>query len=76
MPTDLVVTMNDSMELLEFKSAIHRGIDALIGVLNLHIEQEITLPNGEWGSNCKECDGWEYPCKTIQVIQNTKPRKN
>jgi hypothetical protein len=43
--------------------------EALIAVVKLHEEQEITLPNGEWGSNCVKCDGWVYPCPTIWAIQ-------
>ena len=41
---------------------------ALRAVLDLHSTQEITLPNGEWGVNCIECDGYSYPCKTVQII--------
>ena len=42
---------------------------ALRAVVELHKPQEITLPDGEWGSNCVQCDGWEYPCLTIQAIE-------
>jgi hypothetical protein len=42
---------------------------ALLAVVELHKEQEITLPNGEWGSNCIVCDGWLYPCPTIEAIE-------
>ena len=42
---------------------------ALRAVVELHRPQEITLPNGEWGNNCHLCDGWEYPCPTIQAIE-------
>ena len=42
---------------------------ALLAVVELHKEQEITLPNGEWGSNCIACDGWLYPCPTIEAIE-------
>ena len=42
---------------------------ALSAVVELHKPQEITLPNGEWGTNCPVCDGWEYPCPTIQAIE-------
>jgi hypothetical protein len=34
-------------------------------IFDLHMAQEITLPDGSWGTNCKHCDGWEYPCPTI-----------
>ena len=42
---------------------------ALRAVVELHRPQEITLPNGEWGNNCHLCDGWEYPCPTIEAIE-------
>lgn len=43
---------------------------ALRAVVELHKPQEITLPNGDWGSNCAYCDiGFEYPCPTIQAIE-------
>lgn len=41
---------------------------ALSAVAKLHKPQEITLPNGEWGMNCVECDDWDYPCNTIKTI--------
>jgi hypothetical protein len=40
----------------------------LRAVVELHKPQEITLPNGEWGTNCVECDDLFYPCPTIQTI--------
>jgi len=42
---------------------------ALRAVVKLHKPQEITLPNGEWGTNCILCDGFNYPCRTIRVIK-------
>jgi hypothetical protein len=42
---------------------------ALRAVVELHKPQEITLPNGEWGTNCILCDGFDYPCPTIQAIE-------
>jgi hypothetical protein len=42
---------------------------ALRAVVRLHKPQEITLPNGEWGTNCILCDGFDYPCPTIRVIK-------
>ena len=42
---------------------------ALRAVVELHKPQDITLPNGEWGTNCIICDGWSYPCPTIQAIE-------
>jgi len=42
---------------------------ALREVVELHKPQDITLPNGEWGTNCIICDGWQYPCETIQAIE-------
>jgi hypothetical protein len=38
-------------------------------VLELHKPQEITLPDGSWGTNCMECDEWSYPCPTIRAIE-------
>jgi hypothetical protein len=38
-------------------------------IIELHKPQEITLPDGSWGANCVQCDGWDYPCLTIQAIQ-------
>jgi hypothetical protein len=45
------------------------GYQALRAVVRLHKPQEITLPNGEWGTNCILCDGFDYPCPTIRVIK-------
>jgi hypothetical protein len=42
---------------------------ALHAVIELHKQQDITLPNGEWGTNCIECDGLFYPCPTIEAIE-------
>jgi len=43
---------------------------ALRAVVELHKPQEITLPDGEWGENCRGCDiGFTYPCPTIQAIE-------
>jgi hypothetical protein len=42
---------------------------ALRAVVELHSPQDITLPNGDWGSNCIECDGLFYPCPTILAIK-------
>jgi hypothetical protein len=44
-------------------------ISALRAVVELHKSQDITLPNGEWGFNCAECDELFYPCLTIQTIE-------
>jgi hypothetical protein len=43
--------------------------DALLAVVNLHKPQEITLPDGAWGTNCYECNGLQYPCQTIRAIE-------
>lgn len=43
--------------------------NALRKVVEFHKPQEITLPNGEWGTNCPACDGWDYPCPTIEIIE-------
>ena len=39
-------------------------------VMQLHAPQEITLPDGSWGRNCVHCDGWIYPCKTMELISD------
>ena len=31
-----------------------------------HEPQEITLPNGEYGTNCRHCDGIEWPCEAMK----------
>jgi hypothetical protein len=50
--------------------ALSKYRTALRAVVELHKPQEITLPNGEWGTNCVFCDdGYEYPCPTIQAIE-------
>jgi len=41
---------------------------ALLAVVKLHRSQPITLPNGDWGMNCILCDGYYYPCYTIDTI--------
>ena len=46
------------------------GWQALRAVMELHKPQEITLPDGSWGTNCKLCDGWSYPCLTIDTIRH------
>ena len=44
--------------------------NALRAVVELHQPQDITLPDGSWGENCCVCNnGWNYPCRTIQVIE-------
>ena len=48
---------------------ITKQYHALRAVVELHKTQDITLPNGEWGTNCIICDGWQYPCETIQAIE-------
>ena len=48
---------------------ITKQYHALRAVVKLHKAQDITLPNGEWGLNCIICDGWSYPCRTIQAIE-------
>ena len=43
-------------------------IAALRRINDLHVPQEITLPDGSWGTNCKHCDGYEWPCATIKAM--------
>ena len=46
---------------------------ALRAVAELHSEQEVTLPDGEWGILCDYCSDYGvyvlYPCKTIRAIE-------
>jgi hypothetical protein len=46
---------------------------ALCAVVELHTEQEVTLPDGEWGILCGHCSEYGvyvlYPCKTIRAIE-------
>jgi hypothetical protein len=46
-----------------------KPLQALRAVVKLHKPQDITLPNGDWDQNCSLCDGWIYPCQTIQAIE-------
>lgn len=46
-----------------------RPLQALRAVVRLHKPQEITLPDGNWGVNCAICDGFVYPCLTIETIE-------
>jgi len=46
-----------------------RYLQALRAVVELHRSQPITLPNGDWGMNCILCDGYYYPCYTIDTIE-------
>lgn len=48
---------------------IIKALKALNAVVEFHSPQEITLPDGSWGLNCSECDGWAYPCHTIILIR-------
>ena len=45
-----------------------KSVSVLRKIIKIHSEQEITLPNGDWGSNCKICDGFVYPCGTLRII--------
>ena len=46
-----------------------KSLQALGAVVELHKPQEITLPDGSWGQNCKECDNNWGLCSTIQAIE-------
>jgi hypothetical protein len=47
---------------------------ALHSIVKIHAPQEITLPDGSYSYNCQECDGWVYPCQTIEAIKkDVKP---
>jgi hypothetical protein len=47
--------------------------NALRAVVELHKEEEVTLPDGEWGILCEQCSEYGvyvfYPCKTIRAIE-------
>lgn len=53
---------------LPLTPVIHKTAKALARILTLHSEIEITLPNGEWGSCCQECQGFKFPCNTRLAI--------
>ena len=38
-------------------------------LIELHYPQAITLPNGESGTNCNQCDGYRYPCATLKICE-------
>jgi len=63
------VRYSETSELFNQANGWVAGAKALRAVVELHKPQEITLPNGDWGDNCVICDGWEYPCPTIQAIE-------
>ena len=62
---DLIIDQIKEGELKELHKSVRAALQA---VQSLHTFQEITLPDGSWGVNCVECDGYSYPCNTIQVI--------
>ena len=31
-----------------------------------HEPQEITLPNGEYATNCTHCEGLDWPCEAMK----------
>ena len=49
-------------------TVLQKHSKALELVVELHKSQDITLPDGDWGMNCVECDGFRYPCRTMQII--------
>jgi len=53
---------NMTMEVIKWQLALR-------AVVELHKPQEITLPDGSWGQNCKECDNNWGLCSTIQAIE-------
>lgn len=50
---------------------ICNNAEPLKAVAELHAPCEITLPNGEWGVGCIECNTFDYPCKTMKVLVNS-----
>ena len=81
MPTNLVMTMiydellTDINKEIDEKAFIPeryyptRYLIALRAVVELHKPIEITLPDGSWGNCCNQCDGYVYPCQTIETMQ-------
>jgi len=65
---ELLARIEATIDLEYFKES-WLALLALRAVVELHKPQEITLPNGEWGTNCILCDGFDYPCATIQAIE-------
>jgi len=54
---------------IQFQLKHFREMVATLRRINdLHAPQEITLPDGSWGTNCRHCDGWEFPCATIYAM--------
>jgi hypothetical protein len=65
----LLEAIANEYSLPDYLGGGEKGYNALRAVVELHKPQEITLPDGEWGANCIECDGYDYPCPTIQTIE-------
>jgi len=66
------MTHDELLDIIDFDEGMtnsNKSFSALRAVVELHKPQDITLPNGEWGANCIECDGYDYPCPTIQAIE-------
>lgn len=51
------------------QTRLSKTTQALRAIVKLHKRQEITMPDGSWGSNCSECDNNWGSCKTIQAIE-------
>lgn len=71
---ELLAKIDEELKIAEFEDICGDGGHppthrALRAAVELHKPQEITLPDGEWGANCIECDGYDYPCPTIQAIE-------
>jgi hypothetical protein len=63
------MTHDELLDKIRNKSELEDCWMALQKVVELHKPQDITLPNGDWDQNCSLCDGWIYPCQTIQAIE-------
>jgi len=59
----------DEMAAIALGKDVNNLLNALLFVVLLHKPQEITLPDGSYGQNCYHCDGFDYPCVTIQAIE-------
>jgi len=62
-------SFNDDEGMAIALGEVNNAIYALRAVVELHKPQEITLPDGSWGQNCKECDNNWGLCQTIQTIE-------
>ena len=80
MPTNLVMTMKYDDLLARFENIQEpeyaeeyfqvKLLRVLGKIVELHKPIVITLPDGSWGHCCDQCDGYVYPCQTIEAVEN------